>query len=268
MIRFLDEKNTIEEMNRKSVMKSNPVLLWSFNDTLYPKLVLDTPREVTHLSFCPYDSNVLIGGLITGQLIIWDLKNYLHRVEHSTELSRKQTKNREKLYSLMAWSNFVENQQPNVIFPAAISNYELSQKKRITSIKWMNRKQSVATSGLIQDSIKPNEFFRHFVTASLDGTVAFWDLDFAHVDISPAELKRADTKRKLSLRVVPEQPVSPYEKLNGIFCPVYVTTCEQPISSLIFDEGLFRCVVLTKYDFKTQFIKAIWYDFLKTDTNR
>lgn len=238
---FSDEKNPTEEMNRKLVMKSNPVLLWSFNDTLNAKLVLDTPREVTYLSFCPYDSNILIGGLITGQLIMWDLTNCLHRVEHLVKLSNKQKKNREKLHSLMAWSKFVENLQSNVIHPVAISHYELSQKSRITSIKWMNRKQSVASSGLIQESIKPNEVFRHFVTASLDGTVAFWDLDFAHADLLPAEIKRADTKRKLSIRSVLEQPpVSSYAKLNGIFCPIYVATCEQPISSLIFDEALFR----------------------------
>lgn len=223
-------------------MKSNPVLLWSFNDTLYPKLVLETPREVTYLSFCPYDPNVLIAGLISGQLIIWDLINCLHRVEHSVELSNKQAKNREKLYSLMSWSKFVENLQPNVVHPAAISNYELSQKKRITSIKWMNRKQNIAGSGLIQESIKPNEFFRHFVTASLDGTVAFWDLDFAHADLNSKEIKRADTKRKLSIRIVPEQTASPYGKLNGVFYPIYAVTCEQPISNLIFDEVLLRFV--------------------------
>lgn len=237
-----DEKTTGEELKKKSVMFPNPVLLWSFDDTLYPKLILETPREVTCLSFCPYDANVLIGGLVTGQLIIWDLKNCLHRVEHPEALSDKQAKNREKLYSFMAWSKYVENLQPNIVYPTAISHYELSQKKRITTIKWLNRKHSIATTGLIQESVKPNEFYRHFVTASLDGTVSFWDLDFVNIDISPAEIKRSDTKRKLSMRIVPDQPVSPYEKLNGIFRPTYVVTCEQPISSLIFDEGLFRYV--------------------------
>ena len=110
-------------------MQSNPVLLWSFDDTLYPKLVLESPREVTFLSFCPYDGNLLIGGLITGQLIIWDLKNCLHRIENPDELTDKQEKNREKLYSFMKWSKFVENLQKNVVRPAAISHYELSHKK-------------------------------------------------------------------------------------------------------------------------------------------
>lgn len=239
---FLDEKTPNEEVAKKLVMLQNPVLLWSFDDTLYPKLVLEAPREVTCLSFCPYDANVLIGGLVTGQLIIWDLKKCLYRVEHPEVLSDKQAKNREKLHSFMSWSHFEEHQQQNIVHPAAISHYELSQKKCITSIKWLNRKHNIAATGLIQESIKPNEFYRCFVTASLDGTIAFWDLDFINVDIAPAEIKRTDTKRKLSIRLVPEQPVSPYEKLNEVFRPNYVATCEQPVSSLIFDEGLFRFV--------------------------
>lgn len=229
-------------MNKRSIMLSNPVLLWSFVDTLYPKLVLESPREVTFLSFCPYDANILIGGLVTGQLIIWDLKDCLHRIENPEELTDKQMKNREKMHSFMIWSKFVENLQQNVVRPAAISHYELSHKKQITSIKWLNRKHNVASSGLVQESIKPNEFFRQFVTASLDGTVLFWDLDFVSTDLAPSEMKRSDTKRKLSIRSVPEEPLSPYEKLNGVFRPTYAVACEQPISSLIFDDGLFRFV--------------------------
>lgn len=239
---FLDEKLSEAEMSKNSVMHANPVLLWSFVDSLYPKLVLETPREVTFLSFCPYDANLLIGGLITGQLIIWDLKNCLHRVEHPEELSDKQEKNRNKMHSFMTWSKFTDNLQQNVIHPAAVSHYELSHKKLITSIKWLNRKHNVATTGLIQESIKPNEQFRQFVTASLDGNVLFWDLDFVNSDLAPKEIKRTDTKKKLSIRTVPEKCISPYDKLNGVFCPIYAATCEQPISSLIFDEGLFRFV--------------------------
>lgn len=227
-------------MNKKSMMLANPVLLWSFDDTLYPKLVLESPREVTFLSFCPYDGNILIGGLITGQLAIWDLTNRLHRVEHPEELSDKQEKIRQKMHSFMTWTKFTENLQRNIVHPAAISHYELSHKKLVTSIKWLNRKHNITSSGLIQESIKPNELFRQFVTASLDGTVLFWDLDISSSDMISKEIKRSDTKRKLSIRAMPEEPVSSYEKLNGVLCPTYATTCEQPISSLIFDDGLFR----------------------------
>ncbi|CAH0555903.1 unnamed protein product [Brassicogethes aeneus] len=45
----------------RAVHTLNPVLVWSVNDYLMPKLVLHSPREVMHLSFCPYDGNILIG---------------------------------------------------------------------------------------------------------------------------------------------------------------------------------------------------------------
>lgn len=226
-------------------MLSNPVLMWSFVDSLYPKLILESPREVTFLSFCPYDADVLIGGLITGQLIIWDLKNCLHRIEHPAELTDKQERNRKKMLSFMTWSKFAENMEQNIVRYAAISHYELSHKKLITSIKWLNRKHYVASTGLISETIKPNEKFRQFVSASLDGTVLFWDLDFMNADISPTEVKRTDTKKQLSLRKISvNECASPYDKLNGVFRPIYAVACEQPISSMIFDEGLFRYFLL------------------------
>ncbi|XP_031627764.1 WD repeat-containing protein 63 [Contarinia nasturtii] len=235
-----DEKISDDEMNKRSVMLSNPVLMWSFDDTLYPKLILESSREVTFLSFCPYDANILIGGLINGQLIIWDLNNCLNRVENPTELTEKQERNRKKMHSFMKWSKFAENLQQNIVRASAISHVQLSHKKPITSIKWLNRKHCVASSGLIGETIKPNEFYRQFVSASLDGTVLFWDLDFMNTDIAPSELKRTDTKKQLPQRVIAAEYVSPYEKLNGVFQPIYAAACEQPISSLIFDEGLFR----------------------------
>lgn len=219
-------------------MESSPVLLWSFDDTLYPKLILESPREITFLSFCPYDGDVLIGGMVTGQLIIWDLKNRLFNVEHPEPLTADQEKNRERLYSFMRWSKFKENLQPNVVHPVAITPYDLSHTKPVTSIKWLNRKHNIQTTGLIQEAVKPNELYRQFVSTSLDGTISFWDLDF----INPNEPKRIDVKRKASIREVPIQYKSPYEKLNGAIQPIYTIACEQPITSFLFDEGRFRFV--------------------------
>ena len=45
------------------------VLVWSFDDSLRPKLMLESKREVTAVSFCPYDGNVVVGGCKNGQVI-------------------------------------------------------------------------------------------------------------------------------------------------------------------------------------------------------
>lgn len=51
------------------------VLIMNFSDAHIITLnyVLETPLEISTLEFHPENSNVLVGGCISGQLIIWDL---------------------------------------------------------------------------------------------------------------------------------------------------------------------------------------------------
>lgn len=51
------------------------VLIMNFSDAHIITLnyVLETPLEISTLEFHPENSNVLIGGCISGQLIVWDL---------------------------------------------------------------------------------------------------------------------------------------------------------------------------------------------------
>lgn len=53
----------------KAVHGINPVLIWCTNDTLKPKLILESPRPVMKLSFCDFDENILIGGCVNGQIV-------------------------------------------------------------------------------------------------------------------------------------------------------------------------------------------------------
>lgn len=234
-LQFKAAESPDEEMNRKSIMESSLVLLWSFNDTLTPKLELESSREVTCLSFCPYDEHVLIGGTVNGQLIIWDLRNRLDAVEKPEALSEKQEKNRRIIYSFMNWSNTDINQK-RLVRPAATTSMEVSHKKAVTSIKWLNRKHFIAPTGQVQESAKPSELYRQFVTASLDGTISFWDLDY----IDPNEAQPKKIKRKYTLPENMVDDVSEYARLNGVIQPIYTVAYGKPISSLIFDEGCFR----------------------------
>lgn len=221
------------------VNETNPVLLWSFNDILYPKLRLEAPREVTFLSFCPYDADILIGGLRTGQLVIWDLKDRLANIENADTMSIEEEEICDRFNLLMSWSKFKENRRENVVEPVAITPYDLSHTNAVTCIKWLNRKHCITTSGLIQEA-KPDELFRQFVSSSLDGSISFYDLDF----INPNDTKRGYAKRKSTDRQMPTEYISPYAKLNDVIRPVYTISCGRPITSLIFDEGRFRFVHL------------------------
>lgn len=222
------------DFDKKLAMSTNPVLIWSFDDVLYPKLELESVREITTVSFCPYDENILIGGCITGQIVIWDLKGCLERVEIDEVLTENQAHNRKLILSFMNWTQLDDDKR--IVKPVAISPAEYSHRAAITSIKWLNRKYYVAQTGQLLESTKPNETFRHFVSASLDGTISFWDLDY----VDSRETKASTSKKKYTLPDYMKDETSPYEKLNNVIRPNYTLAYDRPIANMIFDEGIFR----------------------------
>lgn len=59
------------------------VLIMNFSDAHIITLnyVLETPIEVSSIEFHPENPNVLIGGCISGQLIVWDLSCVESRIQ-------------------------------------------------------------------------------------------------------------------------------------------------------------------------------------------
>jgi WD40 repeat protein len=58
------------------------VLIMNFSDKHIITLayVLETPIEITALEFHPENPNVLIGGCLNGQIIVWDLSAMDYRI--------------------------------------------------------------------------------------------------------------------------------------------------------------------------------------------
>ena len=49
------------------------MLLWSFTDSLAPHAALLAPYDVSKLTFCPSDRNLVVAGLSSGQVLLWKL---------------------------------------------------------------------------------------------------------------------------------------------------------------------------------------------------
>lgn len=232
-VTFIDEEK-FQNKNEKLLSPSYQVLVWSFDDLLYPKFELETPREITCLSFCPYDENLLIGGTSNGQLVMWDLTDCLQIVETEEKLSEAQINYRKRIYSFMLWTKL--RVQRKIFAPVVATEITQSHKKEVSCIRWVSRNYYIAPTGLIHTSSKPGELYRNFISTSLDGTISFWDLDY----IDPNETKVMVIKRKYTLPEDMKQKVSAYARLNGILRPTYTVSFEHPITNLAFDEGRFR----------------------------
>lgn len=174
------------------------------------------------LSYCPYDENLVVGGLVNGQLILWDMTNRLADVEKEVTSRLNVDVKKKSLRSFLEWD---ENNQFRNVRPVGMSSLTVSHTAPITSIKWFGRKHYVESTGTIRENVDPNDEkeYRNFLTTSLDGLISFWDLDFSNDD------------KKKSVAIL-------REKYSANCGPVYTLVFGRPITNILFDDGIFKFV--------------------------
>ena len=230
--KIIKDDDEQDDVNR-TIIESNPVLVWSFDDSLYPKLELEAIREISCISFCPYDGNIIIGGTVNGQIIIWDISDRISKVEAEELLTPAQTKNRSEIRTYLNWSIIDESNK--IVLPTAISSIEQSHEDAITSIKWLARNNFCTPKGYIKEDREKNHF-RHFVTSSMDGTVMFWNLDWSPAD---DHVKGPKITHKVNLPDELREETSQFKKIDQIFHSHFILKLSRPVTSFTFDEGIF-----------------------------
>lgn len=227
---------------RRTIVERNPVLVWSFDDPLYPKLELEAIREISCISFCPYDANIILGGTVSGQVVIWDITCRLQKIEAEENLTPEQLQNRAEIREFMKWSRLDDSNK--LVLPAATSSIEKSHDNAITSIKWMATNWQCNSKGLLKQDREHNTQYRQFVTTSLDGVIAFWSLDWAPASDEAAKIVKVTHKINLPEELKKES--SPFKAIDLLFYPHFKLVLTRPILSFTFNEGDFKYEPLLK----------------------
>lgn len=217
-------REKIDEVQRE-ILARNPVLMWNFRDSLNYKFELRAAREVTCLSFCPYDENILLGGTRSGQIIMWDLLDKVKKLDVEEILSNNQTYYRYVIREFLNWT--IQKDEGTIVLPAFISALEGSQTSYITSIKWLNRNYYMTPQGKVLKMDKA--VHRFFLTTSFDGTIAFWSLD----TVIPR--KGGAAAKPLPKRL--QQSESIYKPYDKILKPLYIINFPERISVTLCDEA-------------------------------
>lgn len=225
------EKSNVDEVNR-IIYGINPVLIWSFADPLHPRLYLESQREISAVSCCPYDENIIVGGLVNGQIIIWDIKNRLNKVEEEEILTPAQAKYRRMLFSMLGWMLNIKNIAS--VRVTAVSDLLYSHKDIVTYIQWLSPEHEITKTGQIEPLPEKSPYKKsmQFASSSLDGSILFWNLH-----AKPATSGEYRGERKL--RRLKKKPsalsvdVSPFRILNRALRPHYRLDFFQPNTNLI-----------------------------------
>ncbi|KFB38102.1 AGAP000990-PA-like protein [Anopheles sinensis] len=244
-----------EDAVNRLVFEKCPVLAWNFDESLVPKLWFDSPREVTALSFCPYDERLLVGGLASGQLAIWELTNaqlehagpraperdtraagFQHHHPHQHHQSY-----RSEIKALLAGGT---PEGPWHVRPVVISALERSARKPITVIRWLPPNYHCAPTGQLRVKGPEEKLGRVLLTGALDGSVCLWDLDQS-VPVSQQDKDKGGTAGDgegepvggaARERGEPGTQVTGMACLNNVLQPTFRVRCESPIVALAFDE--------------------------------
>lgn len=211
----------------RAVHGVNPVLLWSLLDALNAKLLMEAHREVTALAFCPYDENILVGGCINGQVIVWDIRNKLKNVEEEEILTDEQQKYRALMYSMIGWMKNIKD--PKFVAATAISNMEYSHKNRIMNIVWLPPYWKINKQGHLKELPEDSkESSLAFMTCSRDGSIMFWDL------MTKPDFKAGHFRAQRKLRRLKKRPsaltvdASPWRMLHRVLKPEYKVEARIP----------------------------------------
>jgi WD40 repeat protein len=66
----------------KSVISPSLILIWSFVDPIQPKLLLEAPDDIFSFAFSPTEPNVIAGGCLNGQVVLWDIGPWEERIKN------------------------------------------------------------------------------------------------------------------------------------------------------------------------------------------
>jgi dynein intermediate chain 3, axonemal len=123
--------------------------------------------------FNPVDPNIIVGGCINGQLVIWDISKYDDVLKSTRDEKQFQT--------------------PSIKYDV-VSSIESSHRSIVQDIHWLPQSFELGHNGEPVDNAESGH--KQLITASLDGTVAFWDLRYKK------ELKALDLTWRPFIRVI------------------------------------------------------------------
>lgn len=155
----------------KLLLQPSLILFWSFSDPIHPQLMLESPDDIFCFEFCPSDPNIIAGGCINGQVVLWDITAHADRIENiKTGGSRSKKATLKPMFLLEPDSN----KEAMYIRHCAVSSIENGHRKVITDIHWLPDSFEINRMGSVFEN--RSGINCQLVTCSADCTICFWDI--------------------------------------------------------------------------------------------
>ncbi|RKO93616.1 WD40-repeat-containing domain protein, partial [Blyttiomyces helicus] len=161
------------ELGDNGQHQHSSILIWSFHDPIHPQLILHAPDDIMCLQFDPRDPNIIAGGCINGQIVLWDIAEYQDKLKSSRKTSTGGQNTGDEATGGDTTERVTETPALKWL---AVSSIEFGHRAAVTDIQWLPSHIELGHSG---EAVEHSEGgHRQLVTTSLDGQVAFWDTKY------------------------------------------------------------------------------------------
>jgi hypothetical protein len=231
---YCDNLPFAEKLEHTGKASVSTILIWSFQDSLSPHAILLSPWEVPVFKFYPGNERFVVGGLSSGQFIVWKLSD-----ADLGLVARDRTRSSNEEEKTTAIPNIAHKQ---------ISVIDDSHKKAILAIEWLPPNLEIERRGrgasMKDEKDAPTKYF---LSTAGDGQVMIWDfvscieglneLDFMWRPTHRIQLQRQDSGTEMGLGHILYCHDRCDEKGNKQLTNFYATTEE---GELIFGDWAAR----------------------------
>ncbi|NXM74807.1 WDR63 protein, partial [Serilophus lunatus] len=176
-----------------SLLHQSVILFWSCFDPIQPQLVLECPEDIYCFQFSPSDPNIIAGGCINGQVVLWNISQHEGKLQNEKLVADEITDNTgievtaaaqvetevnplfvNTLRYLFLKQLQESSTEPPLVTYCAVSSIKYSHEKPITDIHWLpSNFEDNQNGGTVE---KRAEYCLQLVTCSPDCSILFWDI--------------------------------------------------------------------------------------------
>ena len=157
------------------------LLLWDFRQLVRPQVLMQCPHEVLSFRFNATNPNIVAGGCVSGQVVLWDITEALQsnakkgrRGNNTAQASQNQQVPGIDIGDASASSD-------PVCLPKVMSNVDHSHKRAVADLFWLPPHTQINHRGQLVADEFLDGLSHQFITVAGDGQLLVWDTRYEQI---------------------------------------------------------------------------------------
>ncbi|NXU44170.1 WDR63 protein, partial [Drymodes brunneopygia] len=170
----LDEEQV--NLCNESLLHQSVILIWSFFHPTYLQVVLKAPEDIYCFQFSPSDPNIIAGGCVDGQVVLWDISKYEEKLKSTQPVVEEITEEslEDELRAMAAVVTEQSSTEPVLVRYCAASSMPYTHEKAATDVQWLPHNLEDNQKGGTSEN--RDQYNLQLATCSPDCSILFWDI--------------------------------------------------------------------------------------------